>query len=113
MEKPLGEQTGQRPCVNAVEELAAADYPQIRLFKVNKGTSSSQPLKDLKQFQSWRGCSPNALAETSFSATGYFFARMIHTNIAVPVGVIESSWGGTRIEPWTPPDGICFRAVGG
>jgi sialate O-acetylesterase len=45
----------------------------------------------------------------SFSAVGYFFAREIHTNLNVPVGIIASSWGGTRIEPWTAPEG--FAAV--
>ena len=57
----------------------------------------------------WRACSSNSLDGISFSAAAYFFGREIHTNLNVPVGLIESSWGGTRIEPWTPPAG--FRAI--
>ena len=105
MEKPIGDQPGQKPCFNAPEELAAANYPNIRLFKVEK-TLSPKPLDDLKQFAAWRSCDSNALEKINFSAAGYFFGREIHTNLNVPVGLVESSWGGTRIEPWTPPVGF-------
>ena len=105
MEKPIGDQPGQKPCFNAPEELAAANYPNIRLFKVEK-TLSPKPLDDLKQFAAWRSCNSNALEKIKFSAAGYFFGREIHTNLNVPVGLVESSWGGTRIEPWTPPVGF-------
>jgi sialate O-acetylesterase len=105
MEKPIGDQPGQKPCFNAPEELAAANYPNIRLFKVEK-TLSPKPLADLKQFAAWRSCDSNALEKIKFSAAGYFFGREIHTNLNVPVGLVESSWGGTRIEPWTPPVGF-------
>lgn len=105
MEKPIGNQPGQKPCFNAPEELAAANFPNIRIFKVEK-TLSAIPLDDLSQFQAWRSCDSNALESTHFSAAGYFFGREIHTNLNVPVGLIESSWGGTRIEPWTPPVGF-------
>jgi sialate O-acetylesterase len=105
MEKPIGNQPGQKPCFNAPEELAAANYPNLRLFKVEK-TLSPKPLDDLKQFATWRSCDSNALEKIKFSAAGYFFGREIHTNLNVPVGLVESSWGGTRIEPWTPPVGF-------
>jgi sialate O-acetylesterase len=105
MEKPIGNQPGQKPCFNASEELAAANYPNIRLFKVEK-TLSPKPLDDLKQFATWRSCDSNALEKIKFSAAGYFFGRELHTNLHVPVGLVESSWGGTRIEPWTPPVGF-------
>jgi sialate O-acetylesterase len=105
MEKPIGNQPGQKPCFNAPEELAAANYPNIRLFKIEK-TLSPTPLDDLKLFATWRACDSNALEQIKFSAAGYFFGREIHTNLDVPVGLVESSWGGTRIEPWTPPVGF-------
>ena len=105
MEKPIGNQPGQKPCFNAPEELAAANYPNIRLFKVEK-TLSPKPLDDLEKFATWRSCDSNALESTKFSAAGYFFGREIHTNLNVPIGLVESSWGGTRIEPWTPPVGF-------
>lgn len=106
MEKPIGPQKGQKPCFNAEEELAAANYPNIRLFKVEKGTMSDKPLKEVPKFFAWQECSSNTLSEMSYSAAAYFFARVIHTNLNVPVGIVESSWGGTRIEPWTPAEGF-------
>ena len=108
MEKPIGRQPGQKPVYNAEQELAAANYPHIRIFLVER-TLSATPLADLTKFKGWQECSSNALNSVSFSAAAYFFGREIHTNLNVPVGLVESSWGGTRIEPWTPPVG--FEAV--
>ena len=106
MEKPIGHQPGQKPVFNAEEELATGDnYPQIRIFLVEKVLSPT-PLNELIKFKSWRECSSNSLNSISFSAAAYFFAREIHTNLNVPIGIVESSWGGTRIEPWTPPVGF-------
>jgi sialate O-acetylesterase len=108
MEKPIGNQPGQKPTFNAEAELAAANYPQIRIFQVEKNLAAT-PLADLQKFHGWQECNSNALNSISFSAAAYFFGREIHTNLNVPVGLVESSWGGTRIEPWTPPVG--FKAV--
>jgi sialate O-acetylesterase len=105
MEKPIGKQPGQKPTFNAEAELAAANYPAIRLFKIEKKLAA-EPLADLEKFQGWAECDSNSLNTISFSAAAYFFGREICTNLSVPVGLIESSWGGTRIEPWTPPVGF-------
>jgi sialate O-acetylesterase len=105
MEKPLGKQTGQKPCLNAEQELAASDFPEIRLFKVEKALAAV-PQKDFKAASGWRLCNSNSLETIKFSAAGYFFGREIHNRLKVPVGLVESSWGGTRIEPWTPPAGF-------
>ena len=105
MEKPLGHQPGQKPVFNYEQELAEANHPGIRIFQVEKNLSAA-PLKNLEKFHGWQECSSNALNSISFSAAAYFFGREIHTNLDVPVGLIESSWGGTRIEPWTPPVGF-------
>ncbi len=105
MEKPIGKQPGQKPTINAEQELAAANYPGIRLFKVEKNLAAT-PLADVEKFQGWAGCDSNSLDGMKFSAAAYFFGREIYTNLSVPVGLIESSWGGTRIEPWTPPVGF-------
>jgi sialate O-acetylesterase len=102
MEKPIGKKTGQQPVLNAEQELAAADYPNIRIFKVEKALAAT-PRNDLGTNSGWRACSSNSLQGIEFSAAAYFFGREIHTNLNVPVGLVESSWGGTRIEPWTPP----------
>jgi len=105
MEKPIGKQPGQKPTLNAEAELAAANYPNLRLFHVQKNLSAT-PLADVAKFYPWQACNSNALDSTHFSAAAYFFGREIHTNLNVPVGLIESDWGGTRIEPWTPPIGF-------
>jgi sialate O-acetylesterase len=105
MEKPVGTQPGQKPCLNAMAEIVAANFPNLRLFKVEKALSAT-PLADLGKHQGWMECSSATLDGTKFSAAAYFFGREIHTNLNVPVGLVESSWGGTRIEPWTPPVGF-------
>jgi len=108
MEKPIGEQRGQKPCLNAEAELAAADFPNIRIFKVEKKLAA-EPLPDLAANSGWRECNSNALAGIRFSAAEYFFGREIHTNLNVPIGLVESAWGGRPIEPFTPQAG--FKAV--
>jgi sialate O-acetylesterase len=108
MEKPIGNHSGQRPVFNAEQELAAANYPNLRIFQVEKALAAT-PWKDLGANSGWRVCGSNSLNSISFSAAAYFFGREIHTNLDMPVGLVESSWGGTRIEPWTPPAG--FEAV--
>ena len=87
--------------VNAQEEIAAAAYPGIRLFKVPRQTGGV-PADDVNA--AWRVCNPNTIG--GFSAVGYFFGRELHRELDVPVGLINASWGGTRIEPWTPPAGF-------
>ncbi len=95
---------------NAQEEIAAANYPKIRLLMVpNRWTPQAQ--EDIAP-ASWKVCSPKTIAEggwDGFSAAGYFFGRDLYKKLDVPIGLIEADWGGTRIEPWTPPEG--FAAV--
>lgn len=107
MEKPIGLQPGQKPVFNYQAELAAANYPQMRLLKVDHARST-RPLADLTKASGWLACDSNTLDEIKFSAAAYFFGREILTNLNVPVGLIESSWGGTKIEPWTPPAGFAM-----
>ena len=103
MAKPIGTRAGQKPCFNAGQELAAADYPQIRLFQVATNLAAT-PQTQLTKVSGWLPCCSNSLNSISFTAAGYFFGREIHTNLNIPVGLIESAWGGTRIEPWTPAE---------
>ena len=93
-------------CLNATAEIAAANYPDIRLLLVPK-TIATLPQVDIAT--DWKVCSPQMIAEGGwggFSAAAYFFGRELHTKLKVPVGLIDASWGGTRIEPWTPPVGF-------
>ncbi len=82
-------------------EIAAADFPFIRHIKVAK-RSSTTPLDDIKA--DWTVCSPQVAG--SYTAAGYFMARTLHKELGVPIGLINSSWGGTRVEPWAPPVGF-------
>ncbi len=106
MEKPLGEQKGQQPVENYREELAAANFPKVRLFQIYKEKPNTTPQRNLANPTGWLPCSGEALEKTRFSAVGYFFARDLFQKLKVPVGIIHSSWGGTRIELWIPPDGF-------
>lgn len=81
---------------HADTEAAAADYPQIRMFRVSSG-HSTEP-QDRCQ-GNWTVCSPSTVG--GFSATAYFFGRRLHQELGVPVGLINSSVGGTSIESWT------------
>jgi sialate O-acetylesterase len=93
-------------CQDGPREIAEAKYPQIRLFMVENRTSG-YPEDDVAG--TWRVCSPETLGAggwSGFSAAAYYFGREVHKTLNVPVGLIDSSWGGTRIEPWTPPEGF-------
>lgn len=89
---------------DASEEIAAADYPLIRHVKIGRNPSTV-PLDDVKA--EWQVCSPETAGR--FTACGYFMARKLFRELNVPIGLVNSSWGGTRVEPWTPPEG--FAAV--
>ena len=85
-----------RSVANAEAEIAAADYPDIRLFGVEL-TTAYAPAEDV--VGTWQVCSPETVP--GFSAVAYFFGRHLHSELDVPVGLINSSWGGTIIEAWT------------
>jgi len=96
MEMPL---EGWGKINNYKEEIANANYPQIRLLQAEH-VESTLPLHALKvQHDGWNVCSPQTIAD--FSATAYFFARKIFKEKNIPIGLIHSSWGGTLIEAWT------------
>lgn len=85
---------------NAQDEIAAANYPQIRLLSV-KLTTANEPQKECEGTP-WAPCSPQNVG--SFTAAGYFFGRKLYQDLKVPIGLINSSWGGTCIEAWTSWD---------
>jgi len=81
---------------NAQEEIAAAAYPKIRLFTVERKVAD-KPQEDCTG--RWVECSPETVP--GFSAVGYFFGRDLHKELGIPVGLIHTSWGGTPAEAWT------------
>ncbi|TWU58669.1 hypothetical protein Poly51_14480 [Rubripirellula tenax] len=86
---------------NGAAEVAAADHPLLRHIAIAK-RPSNVPLDDVTA--PWQVCSPETAG--GFTACGYFMARQLQKELGVPIGLIHSSWGGTRIEPWTPPVGF-------
>jgi sialate O-acetylesterase len=100
MEMPMKGFMNQ-PVLGSNEAIATSSNPAIRLFTVKRATSL-QPLDDFAG--SWSGCEPEDVSE--FSATAYFFGLMLNKVLNVPIGLINTSWGGTRIEPWISEEGI-------
>jgi sialate O-acetylesterase len=91
---------------DAQKEIAAADNPGLRLLLVAR---KWDPLPQTNIDGAWKLCSPTTVAEggwSGFSAAAYYFGRELHQKLGVTVGLIEANWGGTRIEPWTPPEGF-------
>ena len=83
-------------CNNAKRDIAAATFPKIRLFSVRLVTKPT-PQADCQG--SWKECAPASVP--GFSAVGYYFGREIHKRLDVPIGLINTSWGGTPAESWT------------
>ena len=90
---------------NSKEEIANANHPLIRHIKIPHKLSPKP--QDNVSSSGWQPCTPQVVA--NFTAVGYYFGRHLHKELNVPVGLIGSNWGGTRIEPWTPPVG--FKSV--
>jgi len=78
-------------------EIKQANYPDIRQFLVAKAVSS-KPEEEVKAGD-WKSCSPSTAGD--FTAVGYFFARELYNTLKVPIGLINTSWGGTHSETWT------------
>ncbi len=87
---------------NFEKEIAEADYPLIRHFKVPNTVSTN--LKDDLTGGDWKICTPENTGD--FSATAYFFARELYSKLNIPIGLINTSWGGTQSEAWTSQEGF-------
>ncbi len=98
MDFPIAKSKGWRTgVVNEEEEMKDADYPEIRLFHVAQKLSPEQELDDCEG--QWMICNPENLKD--FSAVAFFFGRDLYKNLKTPVGLIQSTWGGTHAESWT------------
>ena len=87
--------------VNHDEEIAKADYPMIHLFQVKRALAD-QPAEDVAG--AWQVCSPATVK--TFSAVAYFFGRDLQQNLHVPLGLVESDWGGTPAQSWTSKEAL-------
>lgn len=81
------------------QELAQADHPQIRLLQSKRVTAQTPQSQPQLNGDGWAVCQASTLE--NFSAVAYFFARQLQQVLNVPIGVIDSSWGGTPAEAWT------------
>ena len=91
---------------NFKQEIAAAAFPEIRLFTVKRTVSGREKTDCSGQ---WAVCSPGTVAE--FSAVGYYFGREVHRALKVPIGLIHTSWGGTPAEAWTRREALQRHAL--
>src|ERR1700733_6492014 len=105
MEMPLAGFPPSAHVTNASQEIAQADLPQVRLLRMEHQSSAS-PLASISAV--WQVCTPETAKD--FSAVAYFFAREINRREHVPIGVIDSSWGGTPIDSWISLDALSADA---
>ncbi len=90
-----------QPVLGSNEAIATSTNRSIRLITIKRDKS----LEEQNDFSGeWLECNPGSVGD--FSATAYFFGKMIQKALDVPVGLISSSWGGTRIEPWMSDAGF-------
>lgn len=82
---------------DAQDDLPQAFNPSIRLFKM-RVRSAPTPQDDVRG--RWQVC--DSISMKKFSAVGYFFGKKLQTTLNIPIGLIDMSWGGSKIETWMP-----------
>jgi sialate O-acetylesterase len=91
---------------NAAAEIAAARFPLVRHVRVE--TRVAEAPADAVPTSGWKSASPETVGE--FTAVGYFFARDLYQKLSVPVGLVNSSVGGTPVEAWMSPAALASNA---
>lgn len=102
MEMPLKGFNGA-PIKDSEKEIAAANYPKIRLL-LQKHRPAAAPMLDTDDM--WKVCTPETAKD--FSAAAYFFGRRIMQEENVPIGLIDSTWGGTPAHAWISTEGLAW-----
>ena len=105
MEFPLKGFPGQAVLKNGAEEIANATLMQVRLLRIEH-KAANFPTSDVGAI--WTTCTPATAAD--FSAVAYFFGREIQQKEHVPIGLIDSTWGGTPVDTWTSLDSLSADA---
>ncbi|HEX2854349.1 MAG TPA: sialate O-acetylesterase [Opitutaceae bacterium] len=97
---------------DAAQEIAAANFPLIRHIKISHAVANA-PAETVKT-NGWQPATPQTAP--GFTAVGYFFARDIFQKLGVPIGLVNSSWGGTPVESWMSPSALAsdpaFKIIG-
>lgn len=96
MEMPLAGWPPKDTIMYSAKTIASASIPEIHLFIIQKKVAN-EPLEDCTG--KWEVCSPESVNQ--FSATAFFFGKKLNEELRIPVGLIESAWGGTPSEAWT------------
>ena len=108
MDFPVAKDKGWRTGItNEEEEMRDASFPEIRLFHVAQKLSPEQELDDCEG--EWMVCNSENLKE--FSAVGYFFGKNLYQELQTPIGLIQSTWGGTHAESWTSMQEMIYDPV--
>jgi len=91
---------------NAATELLAANYPNIRLFSADLNFSA-EPITTIKG--KWQACTPESVK--NFSAAGYFFGKTLYHRLNIPIGLIFSGIGASKVEAFIPQDVLAANKV--
>lgn len=97
-----------RQSAGAEQEIAAANYPQIRFFQV-RTTVSERPDEDVKNGTGWKVATPENAPP--FSGVAWFFAKELYQMRGVPVGILQSAVGGTPAQAWTTHPTLAGNAI--
>ncbi|MEI6423138.1 MAG: sialate O-acetylesterase [Lentisphaerota bacterium] len=100
-------QLGLLEFTSGKEDIKTSDISQLRIFSVEFGLTATPQVSFNGGIKGWAVCSPESIPKVgpnggSFSAVGYFFGRELQSKLGIPVGLIQSAWGGKRIEVFTP-----------
>ncbi len=96
MEMPLRGWPPNDTIMNSGRDIPAATLPEIRFYSVARATA---PVPERSCVGAWSECSPSTAA--GFSATAFYFGRELARTLRVPIGLIQTTWGGTPVEAWT------------
>ena len=102
MRMPLKGYTGQ-PTFDGNLSVATSKNDNLRLFSISENGSPT-PLDSVSKFKKWNSASPETVKD--FSAVAYFYGKQLQEILDVPVGLIMTSWGGTRIQPWMSKEAV-------
>jgi sialate O-acetylesterase len=95
MEMPLAGWPPSDTVLNSAQEIEHSTLPNVRLFAVKRAFSA---VPEFSCDGAWTQSSP--ITSHDFSATAYFFGKKLYETLHVPIGLIHSSWGGTKVESW-------------
>lgn len=108
MYQPVKGYTAQ-PTFGSLKAIAHAKNDKLRLFSVGRNVSKT-PQEKIEEYKGWESANPNNVI--NYSAVAYFFGQQLQEILDVPVGLIHTSWGGSKIEAWMSKQSLgAFKQV--